>query len=177
MNLNFYPNNYGQQPINPYFNMLGVDTNKLMQTFQQSAESQLQNLQQNIQNQFMPQNQNQPQQPYYLYCGNKNDWDEFLMLNYGMTEKNIFDDYKLFLQAKQELVEEQGQNKINTMKDKLKNKDNSMVTPDASVQSNIKPTKHTNNRYNDSVNNGDISKPINRQLEHNNRQVKQANKE
>ena len=60
---------------------------------------------------------------------------------------------------------------------KLKNKDNSMVTPDASVQSNIKPTKHTNNRYNDSVNNGDISKPINRQLEHNNRQVKQANKE
>ena len=57
-------------------------------------ENQLKNLQQNIQNQFAP--QNQTQQPYYLYCGNKNDWDEFLMLNYGITERNIFDDYKLF---------------------------------------------------------------------------------
>lgn len=176
MNLNFYPNNYTQQPTNPYLNVLGIDSNRVLQNFQQTAENQLQNLQQNIQSQFMPQNQN-AQQPYYLYCGNKNDWDEFLILNYGMTEKNMFDDYKLFLQAKQEILEEQGQNKINTMKDKLKNKDNSMVVPDASVQSNIKPTKHTNNRYNDSVNNGDISKPANRQLEHNNRQVKQTNKE
>ena len=171
MNLNFYPNNYGQQPINPYLNMLGVDANKLMQTFQQSAESQLQNLQQNIQSQFMPQNQNQPQQPYYLYCGNKNDWDEFLMLNYGMTEKNIFDDYKLFLQAKQELVEEQGQNKINTMKDKLKNKDK-MVTPDASIQSTVKPTKSDIVRDTNSVNNEHTGKHNNRHVEYNNKQAK-----
>lgn len=172
MNLNFYPNNYNQQPMNPYFNLLGIDNNKVLQNFQQTAENQLQNLQQNIQNQFAP--QNQTQQPYYLYCGNKNDWDEFLMLNYGITERNIFDDYKLFLQAKQELVEEQGQNKINTMKDKLKNKD-TMVVPDASIQSNVKPTKQPNNvnRNPNSVNNGDISKPNNRQLEHNNKQIKQ----
>lgn len=173
MNLNFYPNNYTQQPTNPYLNVLGIDSNRVLQNFQQTAENQLQNLQQNIQSQFMPQNQN-IQQPYYLYCGNKNDWDEFLILNYGMTEKNMFDDYKLFLQAKQEILEEQGQNKINTMKDKLKNKDN-MVIPDASIQSNVKPEKQPdiNVGHDNSVNNGDNSKPYNRQLESNKQQFKQ----
>lgn len=176
MNLNFYPTDFNQPHINPYLNMLGVDTNKLVQNFQQTAENQLKQ----IQNQFVPQNQDL-QQPYYILCGNKKDWDEFLWLNYGMTEKNIFDDYKLFLQAKQELLEEQGQNKINTMKDKIKNKDN-MVIPDATVQSNIKPEKQfvqSNNIIRDSisVNNGDISEPVNRQLESNKRQIKENNKQ
>lgn len=176
MNLNFYPTDFNQPNINPYLNMLGVDTNKLMQNFQQTAESQLKQLQ----NQFVPQNQN-TQQPYYILCGNKKDWDEFLWLNYKMTEKDIFDDYKLFLQAKQELLEEQGQNKINTMKDKIKNKDN-MVTLDATVQSNIKPEKqlvqpNITIRDISSVDNGDISEPVNRQLESSKRQSRENTKQ
>lgn len=170
MNLNFFPNDYNQQytqHLNPYSNMFGFDANKVLQNFQQSAETQLQNLQQNIQNQYTQQGQ----QPYYLYCGNKHDWDEFLMLNYGMTEKSIFDDYKLFLQAKQELVEEQGQNKLNTMKDKLKNKDK-MVTPDASIQSTVKPTKSDIVRDTNSVNNEHTGKHNNRHVEYNNKQAK-----
>lgn len=56
----------------------------------------------------MQQNIQQQEQPYYLFCGNKTDWDEFLMLNYNITEQNIFDDYKLFLQAKQEDLKDVG---------------------------------------------------------------------
>lgn len=149
-NLNFYPNDLNQNGIsnayNPYATLLGLDNNAGLKFLQTEAENRLQQ----IQNQFSPYGapqyaqQNTPnnnQQPYYLFCGNKNDWDEFLMLNYGITEQSIFNDYKLFLQAKQELLEEQGQNKIDTMKDRIKNKDKDkrFTKIDATVQSNVKP--------------------------------------
>ena len=149
-NLNFYPNDFYQSGFgngyNPYTTLLGLDNNAGLKYIQNNAENRLNQLQNNIQNQFTPQNfmqqnNNQVQQPYYLFCGKKEDWDEFLMLNYGITEQTIFNDYKLFLQAKQELLEEQGQNKIDTMKDRIKNKDKDrrFTNIDATVQSNVKP--------------------------------------
>ena len=67
---------------------------------------------------------NQPLQPqrYYLDCGIKEDWEEFLKLNYGITEAQIFDDYRLFLQAKLELSQDNDKEKLEAMKNKLKPK-------------------------------------------------------
>lgn len=180
MNLNFYPSNFNQPNINPYSTLLGLDNGNALNRFQSETEGRLQQLQsqmnQNqLQNNFIPQGQTQNQnaqqgQPYYLFCGNKNDWDDFLLLNYGITEKTIFDDYKLFLQAKQEILEEQGQNKINIMKDKIRNKNNSkgVTNVDATIKSSVKPNnkpKHSINRVNDSVNLEYSSKPSDGLLE------------
>ena len=193
MNLNFYPNSFNQPNINPYSTLLGLDNGNSINRFQSETEGRLQQLQNQInqnqnqfQNQFTPQVQNQGptqdiqqnQQPYYLFCGNKNDWDEFLILNYGITEKAIFDDYKLFLQAKQEIIEEQGQSKINIMKDKIRNKNNKGITNvDATIKSNVKPNiknKSNINRVNDSVNLEHSSKPSDGLLEQNKLQPKES---
>lgn len=191
MNLNFYPNSYNEPSFNngynPYMTVMGLDNGAGLKNLQQNAENNLKQIQQ-LQNNFNAQNtQNNDIQnkPYYLFCGNKNDWDEFLYLNYGITEQNIFDDYKLFLQAKQELLQEQGQNKIDTMKDKIRNKNNrAFSNVDSTIQSNIKPNNEpakfeqfpANNRYNDSVVMGDSSKPDNRLLEPSKQQSKEVNK-
>lgn len=91
MNLNFYQNPYTEQ-FNQLYGQL---------------QSQLQN------QQF---NQNQP---YVIVCGKKEYWDEFLQLNYGLTEKDIFDDYKIFLQAKSEQSQQENQNKLQRFKEQL----------------------------------------------------------
>lgn len=94
MNLNFYQNPYA----NPY-------TNEQVNTFNQQLNG--------IINPSI-----QPQQ-YVLVCGNKTDWDEFLQLNYGLSEKEIFDDYKIFLQAKAEQSQQESQNKLQRFKEQL----------------------------------------------------------
>lgn len=60
----------------------------------------------------------QPQR-YYLDCGVKEDWEEFLKINYNLTENQIFEDYKLFLQAKAEIYEDKNKEKLQNMKDKI----------------------------------------------------------
>lgn len=131
-NLNFYPNDINNfnntngfgNNYNPYTAI--SDYNSNFQKIQQDTQNRLQQLQSVIgvqphNNQYnIQQGIEKNKQPYYLFCGDKEDWDEFLLLNYGITEQTIFDDYKLFLQAKQELQNEQGQNKINVMKDRIK---------------------------------------------------------
>ena len=149
-NLNFYPNDVNQSSLNngfnPYNTLLGLDNNLNPQLIQKNLDNRLNQIQQ-LQNNYhvnqQQSNQEELKQPYYLFCGDKNDWDEFLMLNYGMTEKSIFDDYKFFLQAKQEILQEQGQNKIDSMKDKIRNKNNDkgLTNVDATIQSNIKPVQ------------------------------------
>ena len=89
----------------------------------------------NVQNNTV---QVQPQR-YYLDCGIKEDWDDFLRLNYGITEKDIFDDYKLFLQAKQEIISEQGKSKLETMKERIKNS-RSVIVEKPNVQPMEQPT-------------------------------------
>jgi hypothetical protein len=155
-NLNFYPNGYNQPEIyNPY-RYSGFNNQYTQQTLKE-AENKLHQMQNQINPNSAPQNQQKSNNPpYYLYCGDKDEWDEFLMLNYGITEQAIFDDYKLFLQAKQELLSEQGQNKIDFMKDKIRNKDKGFVNVDSSVKSNIKPKQSNNiNRGNNGFNMGD----------------------
>lgn len=198
MNLNFYPNDFNSSynPMNnnmynPYNVLLGLDGKAGLNQIQQNTENRLQQLQQ-LQNQYnitnnLQQNNTQTQntqQPYYLFCGNKNDWDEFLILHYGITEQNIFDDYRLFLQAKQEILEEQGKNKKDTMKDKLRNNnDKSNVKSSVSPKStrNSKQWKSTsinniNRRYNNpSVR--DNSQRDNRPLEQPVKQQEEENKE
>ena len=181
MNLNFYPNGFNPMSdtnniYNPYATLLGLNGQEALKQFQQNAENKLQQLQGQFTNNLQQNNtQNQNvQQPYYLFCGNKTDWDEFLMLHYGMTEQAIFDDYKLFLQAKQELLEEQGKNKKDTMKDKLRNNTHDKST----VKSNVSPkfTKHNSkqwkpttvsgiNRRYTNTNTGDSSQRDNRPME------------
>ncbi len=147
-NLNFYPNDFNQSGFNnmynPYSSMM--NTNDLSaQKIQAETENRLQQinqLQNNFQNPFNQQtNQQQSKKPYYLFCGEKEVWDEFLRLNYSITEQAIFDDYKLFLQAKQELAEEQGKSKIDTMKDRIRNKDvdKRFINVDSTIKSNVKP--------------------------------------
>lgn len=84
------------------------------------------------------------EQRYYLDCGNKQDWTEFLRINYGLTETQIFDDYKLFLQAKAELNEDNNKEKLEAMKQKLspsrKEKGNVSNDLQSNVQSYVQPT-------------------------------------
>ena len=86
----------------------------------------------------------QPLQPqrYYLDCGNKDDWNEFLRINYNLTETQIFDDYKLFLQAKAELSEDTNKEKLEEMKLKIqphrKEKENSVSQYVSEQSNNIK---------------------------------------
>lgn len=202
MNLNFYPNDYTQNPFNqnmynqsafnnsynPYATILGLDNGSGLQSVKKEAENRLQQIQNQISSQALQnQSSQQQQQPYYLFCGNKNDWDEFLLLNYGISEKAIFDDYKLFLQAKQEILEEQGQNKINTLKDKIRNNNsNGVKNIDATVKSNIKPNNTTstvqptgefyNNGNNIGDNLGDNSQSNNGLLEPDKNQSKSSNR-
>lgn len=152
-NLNFYPNDINNfnntngfgNNYNPYTAI--SDYNSNFQKIQQDTQNRLQQLQSVIgvqphNNQYnIQQGIEKNKQPYYLFCGDKEDWDEFLLLNYGITEQTIFDDYKLFLQAKQELQNEQGQNKINVMKDRIKNMNNDkrFVNVDSTIKSNVKP--------------------------------------
>lgn len=152
-NLNFYPNDINNfnntngfgNNYNPYTAI--SDYNSNFQKIQQDTQNRLQQLQSVIgvqphNNQYnIQQGIEKNKQPYYLFCGNKEDWNEFLLLNYGITEQTIFDDYKLFLQAKQELQNEQGQNKINVMKDRIKNMNNDkrFVNVDSTIKSNVKP--------------------------------------
>lgn len=111
MNLNFYQpdnNNY----LENLRNTLNDQINKL---------DQLRNVSLNVASNN-PNNQNvQPLQPqrYYLDCGVKEDWEEFLKLNYNITETQIFEDYRLFLQAKTELHEDANKEKLEQMKSKL----------------------------------------------------------
>ena len=129
-----YPSQYVRYAKS--FQKIQQDTQNRLQQLQSVIGVQPHNNQYNIQ-----QGIEKNEQPYYLFCGNKEDWDEFLLLNYGITEQTIFDDYKLFLQAKQELQNEQGQNKINVMKDRIKNMNNDkrFVNVDSTIKSNVKP--------------------------------------
>lgn len=108
MNLNFY-----QPDNNSYLeslrNTLNDQINKL---------DQLRNINTNISQPTNHVTTNQPQR-YYLDCGIKEDWQEFLKLNYDITEAQIFEDYKLFLQAKTELHEDANKEKLKAMKNKL----------------------------------------------------------
>lgn len=176
-NLNFFPNEYNQPNYNsfsPYGNLLGLENNSAFQNMQKNVEDKLNQVQQ-IQNQFIQQSTQPENKPYYLFCGNKSDWDEFLILNYGITEQAIFDDYKLFLQAKQELIEEQGQQQKNTMKDKIRNNNKGFINVDSTVQSSVKPTKQPKsvlNRERTGTNVEYTGEPNNGLLEHNTKQEK-----
>jgi hypothetical protein len=170
-NLNFFPNNFDQNnfknPYTPYGNIYGG--NNYNQSLLDNKLKELQGIQQNL---YQPQPNIQPNnKSYYLFCGDKADWDEFLYLNYGITEEDIFEDYKLFLQAKQELIEEQGKNRINSMKDKIAN--NKVV--DSSIKSNVKPKQVQDNGTvgidNNTINRDSI-KPNNRPLASDKQQVK-----
>ena len=107
MNLNFYnPSNQGyleslQQSINDY-------TNKLNQL----KDITLGTNNNNISSSLDPRH-------YYLDCGIKDDWDQFLKINYNLNEAQMFEDYKLFLQAKMELHKDTDKEKLEAMKQKL----------------------------------------------------------
>lgn len=105
MNLNFYsPHNAGS-----------------LENLQTALQDQITKLNQ-IRNMDLSQAQvQQPLQPqrYYLDCGCKEDWEEFLKINYNITEDQIFEDYRLFLQAKAELHEDRNKEKLQSMKDKI----------------------------------------------------------
>ena len=191
-NLNFYPNDTNNgfnsngfgNTYNPYIALSDYNNNLNFQKTQQETQNRLQQLQNIIgtpQQQFNNQQNNTQQniQPYYLFCGNKNDWDEFLMLNYGITEDSIFNDYKLFLQAKQELQSEQGQNKINIMKDKIKNKntDKRFINVDSTIKSNIKPEFNNINRDYNEYNLDNSVRPNNGILEQDKIKSKNGNKQ
>lgn len=109
MNLNFY------QPEN----------NSYLQNLRNTLDEQIGKLDQ-LKNLTLPNNNvpkvSQPlqQQRYYLDCGLKEDWDEFLRINYNLTENQIFNDYRLFLQAKAEVHKDEDQAKLEAMKDKIR---------------------------------------------------------
>lgn len=145
MNLNFYnPNNLGN--LQDLQNNLQEQINKL---------NDLKNLNINQPSQVVQ----QPLQPqrYYLDCGNKEDWNEFLKINYNLTERQIFDDYKLFLQAKAELSEDTNKEKLEEMKQKLqprrkeKGNDTTQYVSESNVQQHV---------YQQQVPNANIQQPI-----------------
>ena len=101
-NLNFYPNDYNNSAFNTQYVSPYQTADLNLKKLQQETENRLKQINQmtnniGIRQPQVQQNVQQQEQPYYLFCGNKTDWDEFLMLNYNITEQNIFDDYKLFL--------------------------------------------------------------------------------
>ena len=136
MNLNIY--GQGSNTIQDLEANLKSQYEKLNQLKMMSNNLQAQNP---VQSQLVPNQQNNMVQPqrYYLDCGIKEDCDEFLRLNYGITEKAIFDDYKLFLQAKQEIQDEQGRNKLESMKYRIKNNGVYPTTPLKEVKPNVQP--------------------------------------
>lgn len=108
MNLNFY---------NP--STMGASLENLQMNLQDQIDklNQLKNLGLNQSNQ--PVQTISQEQRYYLDCGKREDWNEFLRINYGLTENQIFSDYKLFLQAKAELNENKDKEKLEEMKRKI----------------------------------------------------------
>lgn len=136
MNLNIY--GQGSNTIQDLEANLKSQYEKLNQLKMMSNNLQAQNP---VQSQLMPNQQANMVQPqrYYIDCGIKEDWDEFLRLNYGITEKAIFDDYKLFLQAKQEIQDEQGRNKLESMKSRIKNNGVYPTAPLKEVKTNVQP--------------------------------------
>lgn len=104
MNLNFY------NPSN------SASLENLQMSLQEQIEKldQLRNLDFN-----QPRRQQPPPQRYYLDCGNQADWEQFLNINYGITEAQIFEDYRLFLQAKAELSQSQDKERLEEMKKKI----------------------------------------------------------
>ena len=104
MNLNFYnPNNANN--LESLQNALQEQINKLDQLRNMSLKPQV--------------NQPLQEQRYYVDCGKKEEWDQFLKLNYGITEEQIFSDYRLFLQAKEELSQDTNKEKLEEMKRKI----------------------------------------------------------
>ena len=101
-------------------------------------------------------NQLNPQR-YYLDCGNKQDWEEFLKINYNITERQIFEDYRLFLQAKAEINEDRNKEKLEDMKQKLASPKN--------VDNRIKEEFSPNNISNQQMYNIHQSLPINQQVD------------
>lgn len=143
MNLNFY------QPENGNY----------LENLRNNLNEQIAKLDQ-LKNISLNQNQpkvNQPLQPqrYYLDCGIKEDWEEFLKLNYGITEAQIFEDYRLFLQAKVELSKDTDKEKLEAMKNKLKPKQKGKVnvpnTGNNSVQRPIINNKQSMEQHNKEV--------------------------
>jgi hypothetical protein len=148
MNLNFYsPNN----------------TNTL-EGLQNALQEQMDKLDQ-IRNMGLTAKQNtpvsQPLQPqrYYVDCGMKEDWEEFLKINYNITEFQMFEDYKLFLQAKAELYEDNNKEKLQTMKDKIlgPNKHNKHNNLPITQQVKVDSQGPTTNATNTSSNNNEYS--------------------
>lgn len=88
---------------------------------------------------------------YYLDCGNKKDWVEFLNIHYNLTEEQMFDDYKLFLQAKAEVFEDTNKEKLEAMKAKLSTK--KQVTKHESVNKPIIGTNSTANNNKPNIQN------------------------
>ena len=104
MNLNFYnPNNANN-----------------LESLQSALQEQINKLDQ-LRNMSLKPQVNQPlqEQRYYVDCGKKEEWDQFLKLNYGITEEQIFSDYRLFLQAKEELNQDTNKEKLEEMKRKI----------------------------------------------------------
>lgn len=140
MNLNFYsPNHAGN-----------------LESLQTALQDQITKLDQirniHLSNYNKPQNQNTQQSPnlnpqrYYVDCGIKEDWDEFLRIHYNLTEKQIFEDYMLFLQAKAEIYEDANKEKLETMKKKL-------IAPDTSKEYKIESTVNEKSKVTDGSNN------------------------
>ena len=112
MNLNFYqPDGSNNNYIEGLRNALNDQMAKL---------DQLRNVNFNQSNQQTKVNQPLQPQRYYLDCGIKEDWDEFLRINYAITEAQIFEDYRLYLQAKAEIDKDNNKQKLEAMKNKLR---------------------------------------------------------
>lgn len=148
MNLNFYqPDGSNNSYLESLRNALNDQMNKL---------DQLKNISLGQNN--IPAKVNQPLQPqrYYLDCGLKEDWDEFLKVNYGITEKLIFEDYRLFLQAKAELHQDTDKERLEAMKNKLRpaNKGTTINASDSSINNDqpiIRDGEQSMEQYNQGI--------------------------
>ena len=144
MNLNFY------QPENSSY-LEGLRNNL---TDQINKLEELRNI--SLNNKGVPTNTNTGDTPqrYYLDCGIKEDWDEFLKLNYNISEKQIFEDYRLFLQAKLEISQDADKEKLEAMKQKLKPKKEKVNVPnntDVNVQHANRHNKQSMEQSNNKV--------------------------
>ena len=93
--------------------------NKSLESLQNNLDEQIAKLNELRSFKPAPQKVVQETTRYYLDCGNKKDWIEFLNIHYNLTEEQMFDDYKLFLQAKAEVFETNNKEKLEAMKEKL----------------------------------------------------------
>lgn len=154
MNLNFYHPN----------------TTSSLENLQSTLQDQLTKLDQLSKLDLTPKSPQpiQPQQQrYYLDCGLKEEWDQFLKLNYGITENQIFEDYRLFLQAKAELNEDKNKEKLEDMKRRLSTpkeagKTNISSNPQPNYQQPIPNEQMTPNQINPNyINYNQNAQPIN----------------